>query len=166
MLSKEVMEILRGMEEEKANELIEAYGDRAPQCYFCGHWNIEEKERGRDICKECGAEAKHGFGLGRWESDVESVMDDIKQSTSGLLEGDYSEFRELGIKIYELIDGYLEKCPLPCPECRETKSLKLENGRWICTKCGIKAPNKDVINPIGAWNMRRGRRDYGDGTTW
>ena len=166
MLTKDIMEILRGMEEEKANELIKAYGDKAQQCYFCGHWDIERRERDGDVCKKCGAEAKHGFGLGRWESDVESEIGDIRQSTSELLEGDYSEFRELGEKINELIDNYLKKCLLPCPECQETKGLKQENGRWICTKCGIKAPNKDVNNPISAWNMRQGRRDYGDGTTW
>ena len=61
MLSKETLNILRGMDGDQARKLIKDLGGEVPRCYFCGHWDIEKDDGGNGVCQRCGAESYDGF---------------------------------------------------------------------------------------------------------
>ena len=160
------MDILRSLDKKISNKLIASYGDIAPQCYFCGHWDIEETSDHREVCRKCGAEIKYGFGIGRWVGREEEQLNEIKDS-GFILGGSQEEaFVYFGNEMIKSVKRFLKKYPLPCPHCEKTTSLKQEENRWICEDCGLKGPNKSSKNPTVAWNKRRGRRTEGDGTSF
>lgn len=166
MIDLELLNILRSLDENEATKIVESLGDKAPQCYFCGHWDIEGKENRCEVCNHCGAEVEIGFGLGRIETSFEEDLEDITRIADDLCDGKQEEFSNLGKELRARVDNYLENYLLPCPHCGERNLSIIEEGRYYCEDCHLKGPAKKSDNPVADWNNREGRRDYGNGRAW
>lgn len=154
MLSKETLNILRGMSDDQARKLIKDLGGEAPRCYFCGHWDIERDNEGNGVCQKCGTESCDGFESKQIITYLENRVNVIFNTAYDLLADGNKEIRKFGNELKKTVDDFQGEFLLPCPSCGEKNLIVLKDGRYCCKNCQLKGPKGRFENPIVDWNTR------------